>query len=145
MHFAVIWPTALCRLIIVGALVDVQDNLGRRPIQLAVAMGVVESVRILIEADCSLATSNSHRSLLQESLLVEDKETGMRISNLIIQGLIDRHTRLLNIAMAVLPPSSKLAKSINPGKLQPSLIPDITKEMLGLGHQIPPSLTLDDN
>lgn len=144
MHFAVIWPAALCHLILAGAIVDVEDNFGRRPIQLAVAMGVVESVRMLIEADCSLATPHSHHSLLQESLLVEDKPKGTRISNLIVQGLIDRHTRLLNIAMAALPPSSKLARSINPGKLQQSLIPDITKELFGLDHKIPPSLKLDD-
>lgn len=144
MHFAVLWPTALSCLIRAGATVDVQDKYGRRPIQLAVAMGAIESVRMLIEADCSLATSYSHYSLLQESLLIKDVQIRHKISTLIVQGLINRHTRLLNIAMAVLPPSSKLAKSIVPGKLHQSLIPNITREILCLGREIPPSLKLDD-
>lgn len=143
-HFAVLWPAALSRLILAGVDVNVQDKFERRPIQLAVAMGVVESVQMLIKADCSLATSHSHRSLLQESLLFREKHEREQIFSLIVQGLINRHTRLLNIAMAVLPPSTKLIKSIIPGQLQQSLITEITEIILGLGHQIPVSMKLDD-
>lgn len=142
-HFAVVWPTALRRLILAGADIDVQDKIERRPIQLAVVMGSVESVKLLIEADCALDTPHSHFSLLQECLMLEEQDEREQISTLIVQGLINRHTRLLNLASAVLPPSSHVLKLIIPGKLQQSLLPMIVKEMACLGHQIPTALKLD--
>lgn len=116
-HFAVIWPTALRRLILAGADINVQDKAKRRPIQLALAMEVEESVHLLIEADCSLSTSYPLHGILQEALLFKDQQKREQISTLIIRNLINRHTRLLRMASAVFPPSFQLVKSIIPGKL----------------------------
>lgn len=142
-HFAVIWPTALHCLISAGADINVQDNIKRRPLQLAVAMGNVESVKILIEADCSLNTSNSHLGLLQECLQLDESDQREQISTLIVQGMINRHTRLLSLISALLPPSSQLASLIVPGKLQQSLVPMLMEEISCLGHEIPAALKLD--
>lgn len=138
-----VWPTALRRLILAGVDINVQDKAERRPIQLAVAMGVMESVDLLIEADCSLNTSDSSLGLLQECSLLEKQDTREQISTLIVHGMINRHTRLLSLASAVLAPSSQLFKSIVPGKLQQSLVTMVMKEMSCLGHEIPTPLKLD--
>ncbi|KAL1869622.1 hypothetical protein Daus18300_005476 [Diaporthe australafricana] len=100
-HLAVAWPTALRRLISAGADINVQDNAERRTIQLAVAMGVVEAVHLLIEADCSITTSHSHYGLLQESLMLNEEHKREQISALIVKGMINRHTRFVNLALAI--------------------------------------------
>lgn len=141
-HFAVVWPTALRQLISAGADIDVQDNFERRPIQLAVALGSVESVNLLIEADCSLYTPSSHLGILQECLMLKKENKREQISALIVQGVINRHERLLSFASATLPQSSKVFKLRVPGKLQESLVPMIMEEMLCLGHEIPIALKL---
>lgn len=138
-----VWPTALRRLILAGADLDVQDKTERRPIQLAVAMGNVESVKLLIEADCSLHTASSHFSLLQECLELGEQDKREQISTLIVEGMINRHTRLLSLVSAVLPSSSHALKLIVPGNLQQSLLPVIMEEMSCLGQEIPHALKLD--
>lgn len=143
-HFAVFWPTALRRLILAGVDINVQDETERRPIQLAVAMGIVGSVKLLIEADCSLNTSDSHPSLVQECSQLKKQNTREQISTLIIHGMINRHRRLLSLASAVLPPSSQLFKLIVPGTLQQSLVTMMMEEMSCLGHEIPTALKLDN-
>lgn len=143
-HFAVVWPTALRSLISAGADIDVQDNVKRRPIQLAVALGNVESVTLLMEADCCLSTSYPHPGLLKEGLQLKEQDLREQISTLIVQGMINRHTRLLSWTSALRPPSSQLVNLIVPGKLQQSLVPMIMEEMSCLGHEIPTALKLDD-
>lgn len=143
MHFAVTWPTALRTLIIAGADVNVEDHIGRRPIELSVALGAVEAVQLLIEADCSLFTAESHRGLLKECLLFEEGEKRGRILGLIVQALIDRHTRLLNWILSVLTPSSGLYSKIIPGQLQQSLLPEMYEEIRRQGHECPAALELD--
>lgn len=146
-HFAVTWPAALQRLILDGADIDVQDHLGRSPIQLAVALGILESVRLLIEADCNLATPYSHQSLLHQSLDsldLKELETRHRIAACIVRGLINRHTRLVTLALSVLPSSSRVINSIIPGKLQQSLIPEILEQIDREDYNYPFALELDD-
>lgn len=143
-HFAVTWPEALQRLILAGADIDVQDDIGRSPIQLAVALGIVQSVRLLIEADCSLATADCHQSLLQQSLEIGQSETRSQISACIVRGLINRHTRFLELALSFLPSSSRIFKLIIPGQLQQSLIPEFYEEEIeGPDYDVPVALELD--
>lgn len=143
-HFAVTWPAALQRLILAGADIDIQDHLERSPIQLAVALGKAESVRLLIEADCDLATSSSHQSLLQQSLELEELETRHQISACIVRGLINRHTRLLTLALSVLPSSSRVITLIIPGKLQQSLVPEVLDELDRQEYEWPLALELEN-
>ena len=143
MHFAVIWPAALKTLIARGANTNVQDRYCRRPIHLAVALGLTRSVDYLIEADCALYTPPGHRSLLQNALMLNG--FGARhILDALIAALTDRHQRLLDKAKSCLPRRVFPRFGIIKGQKEELKALWISQELLSQGFTVPKALELDD-
>ncbi|KAI4869398.1 hypothetical protein F4820DRAFT_407287 [Hypoxylon rubiginosum] len=138
------WPSALQQLISAGADVNCEDDYGRRPIHLAVALDEILAVEML-KADCALITPENTYSLLQLAL---DHQFGYRqgrieIPNLVIDGLIDRHERLRNLAFSVLPDSSPVRQRLSDSCLIESLAPTVIHELRKNNISIPTGLELD--
>jgi hypothetical protein len=125
-----------------GVNVNAEDSYGRRPIRLAVALGLAESVQILLSVDCGLYTPLCDYSLLQDALVLQVPRKEC-ILNMIVVALTDRHTRLLNMARTSLPffkfsgiPSAK-------GEKLETYAPDIMSLLLSHGIHLPEALELD--
>jgi len=138
-HFAVLWPIGLKMLVGRGVDVNIEDNYGRRPVHLAVALGIDESVRCLLNADCGLFTPAEDCSLLQYALRLNESQILLQI----IQALRDRHTRLQDMAMSLLPRSVSAKLELTPGELQEQCAPSIMETLLSWGIDFPPALDLD--
>lgn len=141
-HFAVYWPWALQQLIDAGADVDSEDELKRRPIHLAMACGQDEAVSILLKADCSLSTPNSMSSLLQESL--RKGQMFEHTSSRLVHAIIDRHTRLINLALSVSLDSSSIKMQLSQRFINEKQTHELTNMLEGVGCHIPPSLAIDN-
>lgn len=144
-HFAVTWPPALQQLISAGADINCEDDHGRRPIHLAVSLGETSAVEILLRADCALFTPWETLSLLQEALKhrYDDSEGRIQIIHSIIDGLVDRHERLRNLAFSGLPDSSPVLQNISSNCLRENLAPIIILELRKNNISIPAGLELD--
>lgn len=149
-HFAITWPYALRILIESGADLDSKDNYCRRPIHLAVALGQLEAVRILLQADCAISCHDrGFDSLLQMALLLEDTQYKENIINEIAEALIDRHTRLFTLAVSVLPASyaeCRLGTRIttSESRLNERLAPFMVRGLELHGCIVPSALNLDN-
>lgn len=141
MHFAIYWPWGLRELIDAGADINCEDSLCRRPIHLAVGCGQTDAAEILLAADCSLSTPEYSYSLLQESL--RQGRDFDHISSKIIHALIDRHRRLINFALSVLPSSSPLRKQYSQDSLAEKEAPNLVDALAKLNYHIPASLEID--
>ena len=142
-HFAVLWPTGLRMLVGRGVDVNTEDNYGRRPIHLAVALGIVDSVECLLKADCGLFTPAEDCSLFQYALMLYSEEEKSRVVFQIIQALHDRHIRLRDRALSYLPPSVSAKLDLTLGELQEQRAPSIMETLISYGVNIPPALELD--
>ena len=142
-HFAVLWPIGLRVLVGRGVDVNAEDNYGRRPIHLAVALGIFDSVRCLLDADCGLFTPAQDYSLLQYALKLSDDHKRSQISLELIQAFCDRHTRIRDLAESCLPTSIFSRLGLVQLELQEQLAPSITERLLSHGIHIPPALELD--
>ena len=142
-HFAVLWPTALGMLVERGVDLNIEDNNGRRPIYLAVALGIIDSVRYLLNADCGLFTPAEDCSLLQYALNLRDEKKRSDILPQLTRALTDRHTRLIDLANLCLPPSVFDKLGLAPNGLQEQRAPSIIERLLSHGIDIPPALELD--
>jgi hypothetical protein len=140
-HLAIYWPWALQQIIQAGADVNCKDNDHRRPIHLAVGCRQAEAVQILLQADCSVSTPNYSNSLLQESL-IQGREFD-HVSNLVIDALIDRHARLRDLALSLLPNNSGLEGHICKETISEIQAPTIYDTLVRTKHNIPPSLEVD--
>jgi hypothetical protein len=140
-HFAIYWPGALQQLIRAGADVNCKDRLGRRPIHLAVACGQVEAVLILLEMDCSFGGPNDANSLLQESLI--QGQHFDHVTSRIIDGLIDRHTRLINLASSVLPDHYEFRRQFGQSYIVERDAPFLLDALARSKYPIPPDLDAD--
>jgi hypothetical protein len=141
-HFAVLWPFGLRVLIDKGVNVNVEDHYGRRPIHLAVGLGHAQSVDHLISADCALSGLPSGVSLLQIALglLHPNKQ---QIVDSVVAAVIDRHTRLLDMAIEFLPPSSFEKLGTNHEKKVERCAPHVIETLESRGVGIPKALELD--
>jgi hypothetical protein len=142
-HFAVLWPIGLRILVNRGVDVNIEDDYGRRPIHLAVASGIPDSVRCLINADCGLFTPAEDHSLLQYALNLDDDQEWLSISFHLVQALSDRHTRIRNLAKSCLPPSIFSTLGLAPHGLQEQRASSITEKLLSHGIDVPSALELD--
>jgi len=142
-HFAVLWPTGLKMLMKRGVDINIEDNHGRRPVHLAVALGIVESVQCLLNADCGLFTPAEDYSLLQYALFSCEEGADSQILFQLIQALCDRHTRLRDMAISHLPPSVSAKLELTLGELQERRAPLIMETLLSYGIDVPPALELD--
>ena len=142
-HFAVLWPVGLRMLMERGVNVNIEDDYGRRPIHLAVASGLVESVRLLLNADCGLFTPAEDYSLLQYALELGEKDEESQILLQVSQALYDRHNRLREMAISHLPPS--ISDNLNSilGVPQEQHAPFIMETLVSHGIDIPSALELD--
>jgi hypothetical protein len=102
MHFAVLWPVGLKILLRKGVDVNPTDDYGRAPIHIAVALGLLDSVEQLINADCALYSPKSKLTLLQIAMRLPDPSR-QRIFDLVAAALTDRHLRLQHQAILLLP------------------------------------------
>jgi len=142
-HFAVLWPTGLRMLVGRGVDVNIEDNYGRRAIHLAVALGIVDSVRCLLKADCGLFTPTDDCSLLHYAQMLHEEDEKSQILSQLIQALCDRHNRLRHMAISHLPPSVFTNLKLTLGELQEQRAPLIMETLLTYGVDIPPALELD--
>jgi hypothetical protein len=142
-HFAVLWPIGLRMLVDRGVDVNIEDDYGRRPIHLAVASGINDSVRCLLNADCGLFTPADDDSLLQYTLNLDDAQERLSISFQLIQALSDRHTRIKDLANSCLPPSVFSTLGLAPHGLQEQRASSITEKLLSHGIDVPSALELD--
>ena len=143
MHFAVVWPTALKALIERGANVNVGDQWGRRPIHLAVALGLPTAVDYLLRADCALFTPASARSLLESALTLVGSEKRQILDALVI-ALADRHTRLIDIARSYLPTCTFSGFELIGSRKKERQAPRLRETLLARGFTTPAALELDD-
>ena len=141
-HFAVLWPIGLEILIDRGVNVNAEDHYGRRPVHLAIALGLIQSVELLITADCGLFTPSTNGSLLQYALRLDVSQTH-RIIDLVVEALIDRHSRLLDLARDLLPGSSFSKLNIGDEQKKERNAPLIIERLISHGINIPEALELD--
>lgn len=141
-HFSVLWPTGLKLLVERGVNVNPADTFGRRPIHLAVALGLTDSVRCLIGADCGLFTPSHDDSLLQHALDLEGPQRS-QILDLLVPALIDRHKRLVELASSRLPPTLFFKLNLTPGKVHEQKAPSIIEALLSNGIDVPEALEID--
>lgn len=139
-HFAIYWPLALKELIAVGVNINCEDSHGRRPIHLAVACRQRQAVEILLEADCAISTPKYSNSLPRESLRYRGYD---QIVNLIIDVLINRHTRLMKLAASVLPDNLDLKQWITEGVIRERKAVEITQQLATNSCPVPAALELD--
>lgn len=142
-HLAIYWPWALRKLIEAGADVNCEDSLGRRPIHLATACSQDEAIIILLEADCSLMTPDYSHSLLQESL--RHGKAFEHISSRIVLALVDRHTRLYNLALSILPKYSNPTVQSSQCSFAEKEAPKVENALIKYNCDVPPSLKMDRN
>ena len=141
LHFAIEWPWALRQLLEVKADVNAVDHSGRRPIHLAVATGHPESAVLLLQADSTLARPTI--SLLQLALQLQDPEQRDVIIPAVVDALVNRHSRLLQLGRAVLPEG--LLSTLGISKFKSCRkAPNIIDALRRSGVSIPPALGLDD-
>ncbi|CAN9330023.1 unnamed protein product [Alternaria alternata] len=141
-HFAVLWPTGLKMLLDRGVLVNPEDIYGRRPIHLAVVLGITDSVRYLLAEDCGLFTPPSGDSLLQFALRLKEPEKS-QILRLLVPALIDRYKRLQNMASRFLPPSIFSKFELAPGQSREQKAPSMIETLIAHGIDVPQALELD--
>ncbi|KAI1271889.1 hypothetical protein F5Y07DRAFT_327944 [Xylaria sp. FL0933] len=139
LHFATYWPWALQQLIAAGVDINCEDNYGRRPIHLAVACGQMRAAEMLLQADCSIYTPQYSRGLLQESL----RQDYGQMSNWIIDALIDRHTRLINLTIALSPNHPDVKEHLNESIISETRGPESFESLTKSGYHVPPALELD--
>jgi len=142
-HFAVLWPAGLKKLVQREVDVNIEDDFCRRPIHLAVALGLTESVQCLLDADCGLFTPADDLSLFQYALNspYEEQMSGMMLR--LTRALADRHTRLINLANRSLPPSVFDKLGLATSGIQEQRAPLIIQKLVSHGIDIPPALELD--
>jgi hypothetical protein len=141
-HFAVLWPAGLKMLLDRNAWVGPEDKYGRQPIHLAVALGIPESVRYLLSADCGLFTPPHDQSLLQHALKLPTPQRS-EILHLLIPALTERHTRLIDMAIMFLPPPSLSKLNLAPGQRNEQSAPLTIEALISHGVDIPQALELD--
>lgn len=141
-HFAVLWPTGLRILLSRGVYVNPEDTYGRQPIHLAVALGISESVRYLLSADCGLFTPPHDRSLFQHALVLPSPQRS-EILHLLIPALIERHTRLMDMADMFLPFSILSKLELASGQRNEQSAPSIIEALISHGVDVPQALDLD--
>ncbi|KAI1349778.1 hypothetical protein F5Y01DRAFT_316451 [Xylaria sp. FL0043] len=139
LHFATYWPWALQQLIAAGFDINCKDNHGRRPIHLAVACGQVRTAEMLLQADCSIYTPEYSRGLLQESLRRECDQ----MSNWIVDALIDRHTRLIDLTTTLSPDHPNVKEYLNESIVLETRGPELFESLTKSGCHFPPALELD--
>ncbi|KAF4157379.1 hypothetical protein CNMCM6936_005687 [Aspergillus lentulus] len=140
-HLATYWPWALRQIIQTGADVNCEDNDHRRPIHLAVACQQAQAVEILLQADCSVSTPEYSNSLLQEALI--QGRVFDHVTDLIIDALIDRHTRLRDLALSVLPNNSGSSVDTEKETLSEIRAPEIYDSLIRAKQNVPPALQVD--
>jgi len=141
-HLAVKWPSGLKILIEKRVNINAEDHCGRRPIHFAISQGSVESVKLLIEADCALFTPKNVMSLLHFAW-GRIESNGQHLLDLLVPALINRHTRLLDLAEDLLPGSifSKFQTRTVPKSARNA--PDLIELLVSQGICIPEALQLD--
>ena len=142
MHFAILWPEALKMLIGRGANINIEDQYRRRPIHLAVGLGLSSSVNCLLEADCALFTPPGTGSLLKNALKLTGFER-RHILDALIAALADRHGRLIERARSLLPSIIFSAFNIIDGRKKEQQVPCIREALLTRGFTVPEALELD--
>ena len=112
LHLAVEWPRGMDLLLQAGADVDCKDDKYRSPLTYAIEMSLVEPIRLLALADCSLL-DGSDRLLLGRAVDVELGANGdgrqvtaaETVVDLLIDVVVDRRQRLFELAKSALPVS----------------------------------------
>ena len=112
LHLAVEWPRGMELLLQAGADVNCKDLSGRSPLVYAIEMSLVESIRLLALADCSLLDA-SLQLLLESAVVVElsAHRDGRRVTaaemvvDLLVDVIVDRRQRLYDLAKSALPVS----------------------------------------
>lgn len=119
----------------------IEDSLGRRPLHLAVACRQDETDILLLKAECSLYTPEYSSSLLQESLKGGRKFD--HVTSRIIEALIDRHTRLLEWAMLMLPDAMESREQLQQHSISEREASKLIDTLTKWNCIVPPSLEVD--
>lgn len=99
LHLASNWPFGTTLLLQNGASPNCSDYIGKLPIDYACRLGCVETVELLLEADCALDHPKSESSVLEDAIAGDSEAIIARI----IAALKNRHTRLRALALRLLP------------------------------------------
>jgi hypothetical protein len=127
------------------------DNHGRRPIHLAVELGVCSSVQALLQADCALYTPVYYHLLSKElSVLhcgchpwIPTAEIHAMIEA-VVAAIIDRHKRLNILAESLLTEESKVSINLSRcNAIDERKATMIRKLLLSKGYKVPAALELD--
>ena len=114
LHLAVEWPGGMYLLLQAGADVDCQDFFNRSPLVYAIEMSLIEPIRLLALADCSLLGADVRAQLLLQSAVDievdahpnrEQVTAAERVVNLLVDMVVDRRQRLYDLAKSTLPVS----------------------------------------
>ena len=131
LHLAVGWPHGIRTLLQHGACIDATDRDGCTSLYYAIELGILETVSILIEADCLLHIGDRYftRDLLEYTssrckddisvCLSISQEAHTEVLDTVISSLAERR-RNLQTRLAALP----IAAKINPGVFQDDRILD---------------------
>ena len=131
-----LWHPGLKFLIQNGVDVNVEICYGRRPVHLAVALGLVNVVEFPIDANCALFNPSHIPSLLQFALKLRGPQRQETL-NLFVTALIHRHSRILNIAKKLLPNSSFSKLNIIEGQKKERRAPWIYEILTSHGVEVP--------
>ena len=154
LHFATEWPYALNILLRKGANINAADHHGRRPIHLAVELGVCSSVQALLQADCTLYTPVSYPPLLYKALSILHLGNNLWIPTVeihamietVVSAIIDRCKRLRNLAEILLDEETKVSINLSrDNALDERKATMIRKLLLSNGHEVPAALELDEH
>jgi hypothetical protein len=142
-HFAVTWPFGLRTLIQKGVNINPEDHRHQRPIHLAVTIGSFESVEHLVNADCALSTTVSDKSLLELAMLLKPVCLKQSIVCVLMSAFANRHMRLLDMAMDLLPRSVLSKVDMNTSHVSERIAPNLIELLESRGMCVPEALELD--
>ena len=112
LHLAVEWPRGMDLLLQAGANTDCEDHFYQTPISYAIEMSLIEPMRLLALADCSILDMKEHL-LLARAVDIElsthldrgQSTAAEAVVNLLVDMIANRRQRLYDLASSTLPDS----------------------------------------
>lgn len=147
LHLAAGWPFATRKLLHAGSLVTIKDNSGCYPIDYTSSLDDLESLQLLLDADSYVSFPTREEAMEGDNMSRKGEEVVMTTSkrkkfDLFLKALINRRTRLADIARKALPSPdfSRLIES-SPGLLDKNAA-EVYKLIKDMGYFVPFALKI---